>query len=151
MFLSQEVRENRGHFVPLTARLRPRCPRDFHGRNSNNYSKMYTTEYIQTYQWRSERRMGWVSHFNCRHKLASAIDNTWSIVIVDYTPLHTSIVEWCTLADSRSSGAKTDEGKICRAALDRDTQSELTSQPIRIKAGNDSKFGIVDIRLISYV
>ena len=45
-FLGQEVRENRGQFIPLTARLRPRRPRDFHAQNSNYYSKMYTTEYV---------------------------------------------------------------------------------------------------------
>ena len=45
IFLSQEVRENHGHFVPLTARLCPRRTRDFHARNSNYYSKIYTTEY----------------------------------------------------------------------------------------------------------
>ena len=44
IFLSQEVRENHGHFVPLTARLCPCRTRDFHARNSNYYSKIYTTE-----------------------------------------------------------------------------------------------------------
>ena len=41
------MRENRGHFVPLTARLHPRRPRDFHEGNSNYYSKIYTTEYVE--------------------------------------------------------------------------------------------------------
>ena len=37
-FLSQEVRENRGHFIPLTARVFPLRLGDFHAQNSNFYS-----------------------------------------------------------------------------------------------------------------
>ena len=33
-FLSQEVRENRGHFIALTARVSPLLLGDFHARNS---------------------------------------------------------------------------------------------------------------------
>ena len=54
IFLSQEVRENRGHFVPLTACLLPHCPRDFHVQNSNYYSKIYTTEYGADYKSENE-------------------------------------------------------------------------------------------------
>ena len=36
--LSQEVRENRGHFIALNPRDRPRRPREFEGRISNLYS-----------------------------------------------------------------------------------------------------------------
>ena len=37
-FLSQEVRENRGHFIALTARVSPLCLIKFQARISNFYS-----------------------------------------------------------------------------------------------------------------
>ena len=40
-FLSQEVRENNGHFIVLTARVRPCGPRDFMRAIQNNYSNLH--------------------------------------------------------------------------------------------------------------
>ena len=48
--LSQEVRENRGHFIPFTARVSPLRPRDFEAPISNFYSKIYTTGYTQFFR-----------------------------------------------------------------------------------------------------